>query len=226
MTSSFYDDTSALIVAAGDGTRLGGQPKALVTVGGMTLIERVTQNLREFSSQIIVGVRPADVSHIRAILPAEVDVVPGGATRQETVQHLLAKARKQMVLIHDVARPFTSQALFKSVLESAFRYGGATPVLPATKSDSIALSDGEWLGDPLPRDKVVLTQTPYAFERQSVVEAMRQAEESSWEDTTITALMTRAGYRVRLVPGEAINSKITYPEDLLAACEFFDQDQS
>ena len=226
MTSNFHDNTCTLIVAAGDGTRLGGQPKALVMVGGMTLIERVTKLVSEFSSQVVVGVRKEDVSHVRKIVAPGIDVVPGGVTRQETVQHLLAKARKQMVLIHDVARPFTSQTLFESVLEAAFRYGGATPVLPATKSDSIALSDGEWLGAPLPRDKVVLTQTPYAFERQSLVEAMRQAEEEGWEDTTITALMTRAGYRVRLVPGETVNSKITYPQDLQAAREYFDRERS
>lgn len=215
--------TSALILAAGDGVRLGGQAKALIELGGVTLVERIAKLVRDFASQVIVGVREEDVTRVCEIIGSGFEVVAGGATRQQTAQYLVARARNQMILMHDVARPFASPDLFRSVLESASIYGGATPAVPVLPSDSIALSDGGWLGAPLPRDKVVLTQTPYAFVRQSIIEALRQAEERGYKETTITALLTQAGYPVHLVQGETTNIKITYPQDLVKAREIFAQ---
>ncbi len=208
--------TSALILAAGHGSRLGGRQKALVEVGGATLVEHAVRSVQHVASQVLVGVAEGSAPAVSEILGSGCEVVVGGATRQLTVQHLLARAVNEIILIHDVARPLASPELFEAVAEAAFRFGGAVPVLPATRRDSIALGDGDWLGAPLPRGDVVLTQTPYAFSRESLVKAMRRAEEDGWQDTTITALLTRAGHRIRLVEGEAANVKITFPEDLAA----------
>ncbi|MGI9288759.1 MAG: IspD/TarI family cytidylyltransferase [Pseudomonadales bacterium] len=213
--------TSALILAAGQGTRLGGKQKAFIEVGGSTLVERAVGSVRHFASQILIGVEAESIPLIREIVGTECEVIAGGATRQQTVQHLMARAENEIKLIHDVARPLATYSLFKAVVKTASRFGGAVPVLPATRRDSIALSDGEWLGAPLPRNKVVLVQTPYAFSRASITEAIRRAEDDGWQDTTITALLTRAGYRMRLVEGEMANVKITFPEDLAAIRKLF-----
>lgn len=221
MTALAPEKISALILAAGQGTRLGGKPKALIELGGSTLVERAVSSARNFASQIIVGVQKENLSIVREILGSECEVIVGGATRQQTTQNLLARADNEITLIHDVARPLVSQDLFASVVDVASRLGTAVPVVPVTQRDSIALTDGDWLGSALPRKNVVLIQTPYAFARESVIAAMRQAEDDGWQDTTITALLARAGYRMRLVKGETTNIKITFPEDLAAARKVF-----
>ena len=221
MTALAPEKISALILAAGQGTRLGGKPKALIELGGSTLVERAVSAARNFASQILVGVQKENLSIVREILGSECEVIVGGATRQQTTQNLLARADNEITLIHDVARPLVSQDLFANVVDVASRLGTAVPVVPVTQRDSIALTEGDWLGSALPRKNVVLIQTPYAFARESVIAAMRQAEDDDWQDTTITALLARAGYRMRLVKGETTNIKITFPEDLAAAREVF-----
>lgn len=221
MTEPLQARTSALIVAAGSGLRLGDRPKALLELEGKTLVEHVAQSVRAFSSQVIVGVRSEDVARVQPLLGDQVTVLSGGATRQKTVERLLAVADRDIVLIHDVARPFASRTLYQSVLQAALQFGGAAPVLQASTSDSVALVDGDWLGDTLPRDRVVCIQTPYAFTRRSLQRAIRLAKEEGWEETSVTTLLTRAGYKVRLVEGDLMNTKITYPKDVDDAKERF-----
>lgn len=217
MTNDRRDHTSALIVAAGEGRRMGGQPKALIEFDGKTLVQHVTEAAMQVAGQVIVGVRAADQSTIEALLDPSVIVVTGGDTRQETVEQLLGFADRMMVLIHDVARPFASQALYVSVLDAAFDVGGAAPILRASTRDSIALADGDTLGDPLPRDRVVRIQTPYAYRRTALIDALGRAREAQRVDTSVTSLLTHAGYATKLVPGDPANIKITYPKDLAAA---------
>lgn len=214
MPDSLKAKTSVLIVAAGSGTRLGGSPKALLELDGKTLVEHVVQAVSVFTSQVIVGVRAVDVAHVQSLLGDDVTVVSGGASRQETVETLFALADREIVMIHDVARPFTTPALYQSVLEAAVEYGGAAPVLPASTIDSVAVREGNWLGAALPRDRVVRIQTPYAFAHSALQDALQQAKDEGWEDTSVTTLLTRAGHEVRLIEGEAVNTKITYPEDI------------
>jgi 2-C-methyl-D-erythritol 4-phosphate cytidylyltransferase len=217
MADSRPERTAALIVAAGEGRRLGGQPKALIALDGKPMIQHVIGTVRAFSSQIIVGVRAADLEVVRDLLGDAATVIAGGPSRQDTVQRLLAQADREMVMIHDVARPFASPALYASVLQAAFEFGGAAPVLPASSSDSVAMAHENWLGEPLPRDRVVRIQTPYAYKRSSLLRAMQLAQEQNWEDTSVTSLLFRAGYRTRLVDGDPDNVKVTYPQDLVDA---------
>ena len=214
MLRNFPEIPTALILAAGQGVRLGGEQKAFIEVEGTTFVEIAAQAARRVASQVLVGVADESVSRTREILGPNCAVIAGGDSRQQTVEILLAHAKNDMVLIHDVARPFASDTLFERVLESAWQYGGAVPVVSATLRDSIALADGEFLGQPLPRKDVVLTQTPYAFSREFLMHAMQKARDNGWQDTTITSLVTRAGHRVRAIEGEESNLKITFPDDL------------
>lgn len=214
ITKDQCENTSTLILAAGEGLRLGGQPKAFIELDQKPLIQHVTQLVSAFSAQVIVGVRPDDVNRAQDLLGDSATVVAGGASRQQTVEILLALADREMVLIHDVARPFASSALYSSVLRAAFEFGGAAPALRASKSDSVAMVDGDWLGAPLPRDRVVRVQTPCAFTRESLVQALRLAKDEKREETAVAALLSLAGYKTRLIDGDPENVKITYIEDL------------
>lgn len=204
---------TGLIAAAGAGERLGGQPKAFLEAGGVTLLERAVALLGSWCGQVIAGVRAEDCAYAQRLLGNRAQVLAGGATRQDTLANLLAAATGEFVLLHDVARPFASAALISRVLEAAAAHGAAAPALPVPASDSLALRDGDWLGESLPRERVIGTQTPYAFRRELLLAAYARSQTEGWQDTSSTTLLTRAGTRVRLVPGEPGNWKITYTAD-------------
>lgn len=204
---------SGLVAAAGSGERVGDQPKAFLGAGGRTLLERAVALLAPYCGEVLVGVRPEDVARADRLLGGRARVMAGGATRQATLGHLLDAATGELLLLHDVARPFATPALVVAVLAAAEAHGAAAPALAVPTRDSLSLRDGDWLGAPLPRERVVGTQTPYAFRRELLLRAYRQGAQQGREDTSTTTLLTRAGIPVRLVPGDAGNWKITYTAD-------------
>ena len=209
---------SALILAAGAGARMGDRPKTFLKAGGATLVERAVDQVRSFATEIILGVRERDVDRAsRLVGGLPVIVLAGGATRQETVELLLARATRPMILLHEVARPLAPAQLFSDVLAAADTFGAAVPFLPTSQRDSIAFRDGEFLGAALPRDGVVATQTPQAFDTEMLVAVFEEAKRQGWNETSVAMLFIRTGRRVRLVPGDAANVKITFPEDWKAA---------
>ena len=212
------EEVTALILAAGEGERLGG-PKAFLEASGATLLERAVDVLTPFATRVLIGLRAADVSRGGDLVGDRCEALAGGATRQATFARLLARAKGELVLVHDVARPFAAPPLIERVLVAAREFGAAAPAVSASAGDSMALAEGEWLGDPLPRERVLRTQTPQAFRRGALVEAMKAAADQGWEETSVAAVARRAGAAVRLVPGDPSNVKITFPEDWTAARE-------
>ena len=207
-------EVSALILAAGKGERLGDRAKAFVMAGAVTLVERVVAMVKPHASEILVGLQPEHVDKGRRLLDSpQVTVVAGGATRQETVTRLLARATLPLALIHDVARPCVTSGLFAKVLLASKEHGAATLYLPASRRDSLALRDGDSLGASLSRERVIRLQTPQAFRREILLDADRLGNEQGWKEASTTSLVVRAGYRVHLVRGTPENVKLTYPED-------------
>lgn len=212
------DEVSALILAAGSGARMADRPKAFLKVGGATLVERVVGQVRIFAAEVIVGVRDRDIDRTSRLLEGLPGIViAGGATRQGTVERLLARATRRLILLHEAARPLTPPKLFSEVLAAADTFGAATAVFPVGRRDSLALRDGEFLGSALPRDDVIATQTPQAFDAGMLAAVVDEARRRGWDEASIPTLCVRAGRRVRLVPGDAANVKITFPEDWKAA---------
>lgn len=209
------DEVSALILAAGEGRRMGDRPKAFLEADGVTLLERVVATVKPFSTEIIVGLRSEDIDRGRRLLAGpDIAVTTGGATRHETVINLLQGATRPLALIHEVARPFAPPELFAAILAAGKNYGAATLYLPESPRDSLAIRDGDAFEAPLPRDRVIRTQTPQAFRREILLDAGRQAREKAWvEPSSTEALVAQAGYRVHLVLGMPDNIKLTYPED-------------
>jgi 2-C-methyl-D-erythritol 4-phosphate cytidylyltransferase len=206
-------EVSALILAAGSGTRLG-QSKAFLECAGKTLLERVVERALMFADEVLVGVSREDLGRVPASIHRSVVVLAGGATRNATVQALLARATRQLVLLHDVARPLAPPALFAAVLHAAQTHGAAASYLVASPRDSVALEDGGFLGAALPRDRVVQLQTPQAFRRDWLEDTFRRLDGPVLQQApSVPPLLAEAGYRVRLVPGSPDNIKITFPED-------------
>lgn len=207
------DDVSALILAAGEGQRFG-QAKAFLDVGGVPLLEAVISRIRDHAGEIIVGVRARDLERAAALPCAEhCRIVAGGATRQDTVAAILGHATRRFALLHEVARPLASPALFRNVLKAAEEHGAAALHLAASPRDSVALAADGFLDKPLPRDRVISLQTPQAFRTELLTEVLALAQENGWNETSVPFLFARAGRPVVLVEGASVNIKITAPED-------------
>ena len=129
-------DVAVLVPAAGAGVRLGaGAPKALRTLDGVPLLVHAVRRAAAAAgvAAIVVAAPPADVEPVRALLApvADVTVVAGGASRQESVSLALAAtpAHLPIVLVHDAARCLAPASLFESV--AAAVRAGAPAVVPA-----------------------------------------------------------------------------------------------
>ena len=209
---------SALILGAGQGRRMNDRAKALLDLDGTSLLARALAAVGPLAEEILVGLPEDQIADgLTAGDDSEVTVIAGGATRHETVARLLDRATRPLVLVHEVARPLAPPSLFRAVLAAAKRHGAATPVLAASDRDALAFREGDVLGAPLPRDRVVRTQTPQAYRREILVDAFDRAARHGWREASVPALLSRVGHEVRVVPGAPDNIKITFPEDLAEA---------
>lgn len=212
----------AIVLAAGRGERLGGgEPKGFVTVGGFTLLEhalRTVEACPEIRSAVVAappGLEQRASTLARGASKVEA-VIGGGRSRQESVRLGLAALPDGIdaVVAHDVARPFASPALFRVVLEALVEADGAIPVVRVT--DTVKrIADGGV--ETLPRDGLVLVQTPQAFRRAALEQAHRRAAREGYASTDDAALLERDGARIATVAGDPANIKVTTREDLRLA---------
>lgn len=208
------DSLSALIPAAGSGERMGGCAKAFLESGGATLLERAVERACAVAGEVLVGLRAEELERGETLLSDRpVGVHLGGPSRHDTIRALLARSSRPWILVHDAARPFASPALFAAVIAAAAEHGAAVPGLPASPRDALARRDGDFVVGFLSRDEVVLTQTPVVVRRDLLEEAFRMADGEAAAVDSFAHLLGRAGHRLRLVPGEPENLKVTFPED-------------
>jgi 2-C-methyl-D-erythritol 4-phosphate cytidylyltransferase / 2-C-methyl-D-erythritol 2,4-cyclodiphosphate synthase len=213
---------SAIIAAGGRGQRFGGQvPKQLLTIGGQSVLQRSVELFLAHPQidELIVAL-PAEMvaeppPYLRAS-PKPIRIVAGGARRQDSVRNAFEAIAEQadLVVIHDAARPFASQALVSRVIAAAAESGAALAALPAR--DTVKRSNGDltpFVSETIPRDSVHLAQTPQAFSPRVLRDALALGAHGP-DATDEAALAERAGHPVRLVEGEQANIKITTPEDL------------
>ncbi|MCU1437499.1 MAG: 2-C-methyl-D-erythritol 2,4-cyclodiphosphate synthase [Naasia sp.] len=205
---------AVVVVAAGEGSRLGfGLPKAFVSVAGVPMLARALAPVRAFDEPVqTVLVVPAErVDETRALAPG-VDVVPGGATRQQSVLAGLAVLAPavEVVLVHDAARALTPLAQFRTVLDAVRHTGdGIVPGLPV--ADTVKRLEGVRVAETVDRSQLSAVQTPQGFPRAALERAYAAA---AAEHTDDAALYAAAGLAVQVVPGEPLAFKITTPADL------------
>ncbi|HWH17292.1 MAG TPA: bifunctional 2-C-methyl-D-erythritol 4-phosphate cytidylyltransferase/2-C-methyl-D-erythritol 2,4-cyclodiphosphate synthase [Allosphingosinicella sp.] len=213
--------TVALIVAAGSGSRAGGEiPKQYARIGNKSVLAYAVDRLRHpLIEEIHVVIGPGQEERYEEAIGGRSLPSPiiGGSTRQQSVRNgleaLAAEGGVDAVLIHDAARPFASGVMIDRLLSALECAKAAVPVLPV--ADTLAIG-GETLGDTVPRDKLLRVQTPQAFNFEAVLAAHRQ-----WNGTagaTDDAQVVRAaGIEVVTVPGDAAAEKLTWPEDFARA---------
>lgn len=198
----------ALVAAAGLGQRLGLGPKAFVQIGGRTLLELAVTAFGDQVDELIVAVPEEHLERARRLLPDAL-LVAGGVDRQSTVRAMLAGSTSEVVVVHDVARPFLPPEVLSRVVAAAYRAGAATAALSPVDTVVVA-ADGE----AVQREKLKLVQTPQGFYRTLLQDAHRSAAEAGFGGTDDAALVRRLGRSVELVEGSPLLSKLTTPADL------------
>ncbi len=211
---------AAILVAAGDGRRLGSAvPKAFCEVRGRTLLEHALGPFVAHAAvrDLVVVAPAALLERCVELTGAEVTVVAGGATRQASVRAGLAALAPDVdaVLVHDVARPFVPVEVLDRVL--AALEGGAVAVIPARPvTDTIKRVDaGHLVAETLDRSTLRAVQTPQGFDRAVLVAAHDAAP--SGDVTDDAGLVEARGGTVVVVDGADEAFKITRPWDLVLA---------
>jgi 2-C-methyl-D-erythritol 4-phosphate cytidylyltransferase len=219
---------SAIIVAAGQGLRMGGPvSKQYLSLAGVPILGR-TLNVFEKSGlfeEIIVVVGAADKEHCarqvfdKTKMARSVRIVAGGRDRQESVYNGLEASNghdDDTVLIHDGVRPFVSEDTLVQCLEAVKTHGTCIAAVPACDTLKQIGANGR-ITETLPRDAVWLAQTPQGFRLGQIRAAHRQARQEGFVGTDDAQLVERLGQTVMVVPGSRVNIKITTPDDLLLA---------
>ncbi len=219
-----------LVVAAGRGSRVGsGLPKQYRSIAGRPVIARTLEAFlgREDVATLLTVIHADDrdlyAASVAGLPGASASPVIGGATRQESVRAglealaALGAQEQDLVLIHDGARPFVSDAVIDRAVAAAARFGAAVPGCPVF--DTVKAIDGESRITGTPdRSGLRTVQTPQAFRFGLIAEAHRRAVTEGRQDLTDDAALAEfAGHPVTVFEGDPENTKITTVSDLEAA---------
>ncbi len=222
-----------ILPAAGLGTRMAGpQPKQFLELDGVPIL---VHSLRAFAAveavtAIYVAVRKPEMERVEAQVAeygftGRVRVVEGGDSRQESVAHALAALPAQpddIVLVHDAVRPLIDAATIERTIEAVKEHGAAIVGLPAVDTIKQVERAAHWslITATIPREFVVLAQTPQGFRYDVLQKAFAEASSDGFVGTDEASVVERAGYPVAVVQGSQVNLKITQPGDLELA-EFY-----
>jgi len=223
----------AILPAAGLGTRMAGpQPKQFLSLDGLPIL---IHSLRAFAAvervtAIYVAVRATEVERVEAQVAEYgfaglVKVVEGGDNRQESVSHALAALPAEdddVVLVHDAVRPLIDAATIDRTIDAVIEFGAAIVGLPAidTIKQVERTAHGALITSTIPREFVVLAQTPQGFRYGLLKKAFAEAMADGFVGTDEASVVERAGLPVAVVHGSQVNLKITQPGDL-ALAEFY-----
>jgi len=232
-----------IIPAAGLGTRMavatkGRKPapsKQFTELAGTPIL---IHTLRRFASipavsEIWMALRKGEMEEFRArlqkeagdVLAKKVELVEGGEHRQQSVANALSAisaAPGDIVLVHDAVRPFVTSEIIDEVIAAAKKYGAAIAGLPAvdTVKQVERTAEGALIKATVPRERVVMAQTPQGFRYDVIKKAFDEATADGFLGTDEASLVERSGKEVAVVMGSPRNIKITTPADMELA-EFY-----
>ena len=223
----------AIIPAAGLGTRMapsGGYvsktAKQFAEIAGTPILVRT---LRQFAgvkaiTEIVVALRASEIKQFQPRLDQEklakpIRLVAGGDNRQDSVHNALrslAANSEDLVLVHDGVRPFVDTEIIENVIKAATKNAAAIAGVPAidTVKQVDRTADGALIKTTIPREKIVLAQTPQGFRFDLIQRAFEEAAVIGFVGTDEASLVERIGHPVHVVMGSPRNLKITTPADM------------
>jgi 2-C-methyl-D-erythritol 4-phosphate cytidylyltransferase len=213
----------------------GPQPKQFLALNGLPIL---IHSLRAFAavervSAIYVAVRKPEMERVEAQVAeygfaGRVRVVEGGDNRQESVLNALAALAAEpddIVLVHDAVRPLIDAATIDRTIDAVIEFGAAIVGLPAvdTIKQVERTAHGALITSTIPREFVVLAQTPQGFRYGLLQKAYAEATADGFVGTDEASVVERAGQPVAVVHGSQVNLKITQPGDLELAGFYLQQ---
>lgn len=215
---------SAIIAAAGSSSRMGGENKLLMPLGGIPVLAHTLLAVEraEGVDEIVIAAREEELLTYAELCKAyglrkPVKVIVGGATRMESVLRAALETRQdaRLLAVQDGARPFVTPALFDAVVLRAAACDAAAPAVPVHDTIKTA-QDGRVTGTP-ERSTLFAVQTPQVFDAGLLKAALQSALADGVTLTDDCAAVERLGKVVYLTEGDEENIKITTPFDLLLA---------
>lgn len=226
---------TAILPAAGLGTRMGADtPKQFLALDGVPMIVFTLRRLAvcQAITEFIIATRSEEVESVAAQVKPEnfgrpVHVVRGGDTRQDSVANALTEVPPdaEFILVHDAVRPLVTPSQIERVIAEAEVCDAAILGIPAmdtvkeVKRASLP-TDVALITATIPRERVVLAQTPQVFRASLLLEAFARARQDGVTASDEAGLVERLGRDVHVVVGSERNLKITRPGDMELA-EFY-----
>jgi 2-C-methyl-D-erythritol 4-phosphate cytidylyltransferase len=228
-----------IIPAAGLGTRMASAPgakgkkpaasKQFAELAGTPIL---IHTLKEFSAspevkEIWVALRASEMEAFKQLIEKEskalketqIHLVEGGEHRQHSVANAIqaiSAAPEDVILVHDAVRPFVTAEIIHNVIRAAEKYGAAIAGIPAvdTVKQVERTAEGALITSTIPRERVVMAQTPQGFRYDVIKKAFDEAVADGFVGTDEASLVERSGHEVAVVMGSPRNLKITTPADL------------
>ena len=212
----------AVIVAAGNASRMGGIDKVMAQLKGEPMIARTVRTFQNCDciAEIVIVTREDLILPITALTRnmSKVNaVVCGGSSRQESVNLGLNALSKemQMAAIHDGARPLISMEVIDRTVRAAHTHNAAAPAIPV--KDTIKVVEGRVVVNTPDRATLFAVQTPQVFDFDLLRGALKHAEETGAQVTDDCSAVELLGMKVKIVEGDERNLKVTTPMDLKIA---------
>ncbi len=214
----------ALILASGNGTRMGKTdvPKQFLDVDGTPLMFYSVRTFQEHNlvDQIYIVTNKDYVDFVRQWCLEEsfdkvIDIVPGGATRSESVEnglHAISANPNDVIIIHDSARPLVSEEIITDNILECQKYGAVVTAIPSV--DTVVHSVNDFINDIPNRSEMFLEQTPQTF-KYDIIKHAQSLKNQDFEITDDCKLVFESGFDIHLVKGSKRNFKITTMEDLI-----------
>lgn len=231
---------AAIMPAAGLGTRMGADvPKQFLELDGQPLVIFTLRRLAASAAitDFFIATRAEDVLSLqdrvaKAGIGRPARVLHGGDTRQQSVANALAQVdpSTEIVLVHDAVRPFVTGAQVDRVLAEARERGAAILGIPAidtvkeVKRASLP-EDVALISATIPRERIVLAQTPQAFSYGLIRDAFKKAAQDDVTGSDEAQVVERFGHDVFVVLGSERNLKITRPADMELARFYLEQER-
>lgn len=208
---------TAVIAAAGSGTRMGKGNKLLIPINGKTVIERTLEAFQksEYINEIVLVTSPeGEIARLARSFSKVTHIVEGAQTRAESVRRGIDFADGcDYIAVSDGARPFVSCELIMRIAESAKKNGAAVPCIPLT--DTVKDVDNGKIEKTLDRSRLFGAQTPQIFRK----ELLRLAYEKCGDGVTDESSAVEKIQPVAYVEGDPDNIKLTTEFDLVIAGE-------
>ena len=212
----------AVIVAAGNASRMGGIDKVMAELKGEPMIVRTVRTFQECDaiSEIVIVTRPdliLPITDLTRGMPKVKAVVAGGGSRQESVNlGLNALSDKvKLAAIQDGARPLITWQVIDRVVRAANTHGAAIPCIPV--KDTIKVGNGGVVKETPDRATLFAAQTPQVFDFDLLRGALKKAEQDGYQVTDDASAVEYMGMHVKIVEGDERNIKVTTPMDLKIA---------